>query len=70
MPAFLTHWHVLIETARRSQDAGSDLGSLIIDARAHPPERSGRLVLYLRSAFSSLEVISLPWLTWEPWLLI
>ncbi len=34
MPAFLTHWHVLIETARRSQDAGSDLGSLIIDARA------------------------------------
>ena len=34
MPAFLTHWHVLIETARRSQDAGSDLGSLIIDGRA------------------------------------
>src|SRR5712692_5372948 len=34
MPAFLTHWHVLIETARRSQDAGSDLGSLIIDASA------------------------------------
>jgi len=34
MPAFLTHWHVLIETARRSQDAGSDLGSLIIDAGA------------------------------------
>ena len=32
MPAFLTHWHVLIETAQRSQDAGSDLGSLIIDA--------------------------------------
>jgi hypothetical protein len=31
MPAFLTHWYVLIETARRSQDAGSDLGSLIID---------------------------------------
>jgi hypothetical protein len=31
MPAFLTHWRVLIETARRSQDAGSDLGSLIID---------------------------------------
>src|SRR5712691_5648994 len=34
MPAFLTHWHVLIETARRSQDAGNDLGSLIIDAAA------------------------------------
>src|SRR2546425_5406534 len=33
MPAFLTHWYVLIETARRSQDAGSDLGSLIVDAR-------------------------------------
>src|SRR5579859_4105807 len=32
MPAFLTHWRVLIETAQRSQDAGSDLGSLIIDA--------------------------------------
>jgi hypothetical protein len=31
MPAFLTHWHVLIETARRSQDVGSNLGSLIID---------------------------------------
>lgn len=31
MPAFLTHWYVLIETARRSQDAGSDLGSLIMD---------------------------------------
>lgn len=31
MPAFLTHWHVLIETARRSQDVGSSLGSLIID---------------------------------------
>ncbi len=31
MPAFLTHWRVLIETARRSQDAGSDLGSLISD---------------------------------------
>ncbi len=31
MPAFLTHWRVLIETARRSQDVGSDLGSLIID---------------------------------------
>jgi len=34
MPAFLTHWHILIETARRSQDAGNDLGSLIIDAAA------------------------------------
>src|SRR5215813_6685879 len=34
MPAFLTHWCVLIETARRSQDAGSDLGSLIIDTAA------------------------------------
>lgn len=34
MPGFLTHWRVLIETARRTQDAGSDLGSLIIDASA------------------------------------
>jgi hypothetical protein len=34
MPAFLTHWRILIETARRSQDAGSDLGSLIIDTSA------------------------------------
>jgi hypothetical protein len=34
MPAFLIHWHVLIETARSSQDAGSDLGSLIIDTAA------------------------------------
>lgn len=34
MPAFLTHWWVLIETARRSQDAGSDLGSLILDPAA------------------------------------
>src|SRR6266571_7914527 len=34
MPAFLTHWRVLIETAKRSQDAGNDLGSLIIDASA------------------------------------
>ena len=33
MTAFLIYWRVLIETARRSQDAGSDLGSLIIDAR-------------------------------------
>lgn len=32
MPAFLTHWRVLIETAQRTQDAGNDLGSLIIDA--------------------------------------
>jgi hypothetical protein len=49
MPAFLTHWRVLVETARHSQDAGSDLGSLIIDAtalrrRAHgwstPPQTS------------------------------
>src|SRR5205823_12326841 len=34
MPAFLTHWRVLIETAKRSQDAGNDLGSLIIDTSA------------------------------------
>ena len=34
MPAFLTHWRVLIETARRNQDAGNELGSLIIDASA------------------------------------
>src|ERR671931_427381 len=34
MPAFLTHWHILIATARRTQDAGSDLGSLIIDMSA------------------------------------
>lgn len=49
MPAFLTHWRVLVETAHHSQDAGSDLGSLIIDAtalrrRAHgwstPPQTS------------------------------
>lgn len=32
MPTFLTYWRVLIEAARRSQDAGSDLGSLIIDS--------------------------------------
>ena len=47
MPAFLTHWRILIETARSSQDAGHDLGSLIVDAdtrrrRAHgwstPPQ--------------------------------
>src|SRR5258706_4641627 len=40
MPAFLTHWHILIETTQRTQDAGNELGSLIIDAatllrRAH-----------------------------------
>ena len=34
MPAFLTHWRVLIETAQRSQDAGNDIGSLIIDNSA------------------------------------
>jgi hypothetical protein len=34
MPAFLTHWRILIETAQRSQDAGNDLGSLIIDTSA------------------------------------
>src|SRR5437899_6899632 len=34
MPTFLTHWRVLIETAKHSQDAGNDLGSLIIDASA------------------------------------
>jgi hypothetical protein len=34
MPAFLTHWRVLIETTKRSQDAGNNLGSLIIDASA------------------------------------
>ncbi|HEX4716061.1 MAG TPA: zinc dependent phospholipase C family protein, partial [Ktedonobacteraceae bacterium] len=34
MPAFLTHWRILIETARHSQDAGSDLGSLIVNAAA------------------------------------
>ncbi len=32
MPAFLTHWRILIETAQRSQDVGNNLGSLIIDA--------------------------------------
>lgn len=41
MPAFLTHWHVLIETARRSQDAGSDLGSLIVDTTALRRRLSG-----------------------------
>ncbi len=45
MPAFLTHWRVLIETARRSQDAGNDLGSLIIDASAlHRRAQSGTAV--------------------------
>lgn len=34
MSAFLTHWRILIETARSSQDAGNDLGSLITDANA------------------------------------
>jgi len=34
MPAFLTHWRILIETAQRSQDVGNNLGSLIIDASA------------------------------------
>src|SRR5712692_3937044 len=34
MPAFLTHWRVLIETARHSEDVGNELGSLIIDAAA------------------------------------
>src|SRR5260370_17395591 len=34
MPAFLTHWRILIETAQRSQDVGNNLGSLIMDASA------------------------------------
>ncbi len=34
MPAFLTHWRILIETARSNRDAGNDLGSLITDANA------------------------------------
>lgn len=47
MPAFLTYWRILIETAHQNQDAGYDLGSLIVDAatlrrRAHgwstPPQ--------------------------------
>jgi Zinc dependent phospholipase C len=42
MPAFLTHWRVLIETAKRSQDAGNDLGSLIIDASALRRRAQGR----------------------------
>ena len=41
MPAFLTHWRILIETARHSADAGSDLGSLIIDAAALRRRASG-----------------------------
>jgi hypothetical protein len=44
MPAFLTHWRILIETARRSQDAGSDLGSLIIDTSALRRRISGQPV--------------------------
>src|SRR5436305_1245687 len=36
MPAFLTHWYVLIETARRSQDVGSNLGSLTTDIALNP----------------------------------
>ncbi len=40
MPAFLTHWHVLIETARRSEDTASATASLLGDGvslrrRAH-----------------------------------
>src|SRR5205085_8445188 len=34
MPAFLTHWRILIETAQRSQDVGNNLSSLIMDASA------------------------------------
>src|SRR2546421_7173735 len=34
MPTFLTHWHVLIETAKRSRVPGNGLGSRIIDASA------------------------------------
>src|ERR1041384_2426450 len=41
MPAFLTHWRILIETAQRTQDAGSDLGSLIIDMSALRRRLSG-----------------------------
>src|SRR5207244_7944303 len=44
MPAFLTHWLVLIETAKRSQDAGNDLGSLIIDASALRRQAQARLM--------------------------
>lgn len=44
MPAFLTHWRVLIETAKRSQDAGNDLGSLIIDASALHRRTQGRFI--------------------------
>jgi len=43
MPAFLTHWRVLIETAQRSQDAGNDLGSLIIDNSALHRRSAGGL---------------------------
>lgn len=45
MPALLTYWRVLIETARHSQDAGSDLGSLIIDATARRRRAHGWSVL-------------------------
>lgn len=41
MPAFLTHWYVLIETARRMQDAGSELASLIIDKKALQEKLAG-----------------------------
>ena len=41
MPAFLTHWYILMETARRSEDAGGDLGSLIVDTSALRRRLSG-----------------------------
>jgi hypothetical protein len=41
MPAFLTHWYILMETARRSEDAGSDLGSIIVDTSALRRRLSG-----------------------------
>src|SRR5947209_8956969 len=44
MPAFLTHWRVLIETAKRSQDAGNDLGSLIIDTSVLRRRIEGQLM--------------------------
>lgn len=44
MPAFLTHWYILIETARRSEDAGSDLGSIIVDTSALRSRLSGLTV--------------------------
>src|SRR5437660_8133787 len=43
MPGFLTHWRVLIETAKRSQDAGNNLGSLIVDASALRRRALGRI---------------------------